>query len=381
MGLRTALRLVSATAELVPVPSPATVESMPAEIAAAFGMPAVGDDHVTRLEALSVPAVRRGRAIIAGTLGTLPLVALRAGTAERVRRALLEQPDPNTTAQYMLTYTLDDLLFYGVAWWQVTAREAVSVGLGYPTAARRLAPGQVSVEERTGVVRVDGVPVDDRDVIRFDGPDEGLLRHGARTLRTCLLLEEAVRRFARLDVPLGVLRQAEGSPAMTDEQVEGLLQAWEDARRRHTTAFLNKALTYESEQFDAERIQLAEARQYQNAEVARLLNLPGRYVGASEGDSLTYSNAESARRDLVDTSLAPWICAVEQRLTMPDVTPRGQLVRFDLSTFVRGDTATAMQAAEVAIRAGVLTAAEVRADLFNRPALPEQAAPPLEAQP
>lgn len=354
----------AAAAPLHVVPSPATVDTVPAAVAAAFGLPGLGDDYVTRDEAMSVPAVRRGRSIIAGTLGTLPLVALR-GSAERVDRPLLTQPDRHTTPQYHLTYTIDDLLFHGVAWWEVTERESVALGTGYPTHARRLPHSAVTLDSR-GDVRVYGQPVDDANLIRFDAPDEGILRHGGRTLRTCIMLEDAVRRFARLDVPLGALQAAEGAPELSAAQIEDLLDSWESARRKRTTAFLNRAVSYTPVQFDAQRIELAAARSYQNAEVARLMNLPGRYVGASEGDSMTYSNAESARRDLVDTSLAPWIAAIEQRLSMPDVTPHGQSVRFDLAAFVRGDTATAMATAQIAIAAGVLTADEVRAELFNR---------------
>lgn len=362
LGLATAAPL--ATASTTDFASPLTPEDMSPEIAAAFGMSAFGEDRVTRREAMSIPAMRRGRTVIAGTLGTMPLIALRDNT-ERVERPLLLQPDPDTTLQWMLTWTVDDLIFSGISWWQVTARDST----GYPISARRALPGTVSVAG--GEVRIDGYLVNNADVIRFDGPDEGVLAAG-RSLRTCLMLEEAVRRFARLDVPLGVLEQAEGAPNLADPEIDKLLDSWERYRQQRTTAYLNKALRYTPVVFDAQRIQLAEGRQYQNSEIARLLNLPGRYVGAGEGDSMTYSNAESARRDLVDLSLAPWITAIQQRLSMPDVTPRGQTVRLDTSGFVRGDTSTAMNAAKVAIDAGVLTPAEVRADLYSRPPLTEE---------
>lgn len=368
MGLLRALRLAESAAASAPLaasPVQGYPATLPPDVAAAFGVPQAGSDTVTREEAMSIPALRRGRSIICATLGTLPLIAVRPGTTEHVPRELLAQPDPDTTLQWQLTYTLDDLLFYGLSWWLVTGRDTQ----GYPRRAVRLAPHRVMVDIDRGTVTLDGRPVPDGDLLRFDGPDEGVLAHGGRTLRTCLQLDAAVRQFARLDVPLGVLEQADGSPSLTREEVEDLLDAWESSRRTHTTAFLNPAVRYQPIAFDAQRIQLAEARAYQNAEVARLLNLPGRYVGASDGDSMTYANTESARRDLVDTSLAPYIAAVEQRLSMGDVTPRGQTVRLDLTGFLRGDTATALGWATQAVALGAMTAAEVRTDLLNRPAL------------
>lgn len=357
----------------------AQVAHMPREVAQAFGIyPAA--DRIDRHAAMTIPGVRRGRQVIAGTIGSLPLVAVRTnpdGSVEHVDRPLLEQPDPNTTRQHVLTWTVDDLLFYGVSWWRVLDRD----DHGYPRRAERVGPERLRIDVHARRVFVDDRPVADTDLVRFDGPDEGVLTNGGRSLRTCLLLEDAVRRFARLDVPLGVLRLAEGAAELSDlpgsagdgtdrSEVDALLDSWEQARAERTTAFLNRAVEYDTVQLDAQRTQLAEARQYQLAEVARLLNLPARYVNAPDATGMTYSNVESQRRDLVDTTLAPYLAAVEQRLSLGDVTPRGTVVRVDLSTLLRGDTQAAVTVAEAALRMGAVTVAEVRTDYLGRPPLP-----------
>ena len=365
----------SASAELTVLPpvsgDVAQVSHLPAGVAQAFGINTT-TDKVSRDQAMTVPAVRRGRQVIAGTLGTAPLVCVRerAGKApERVVRPLLVQPDPNVTCAFTLTWTVDDLLFYGVAWWRVLARASD----GFPSQAERVAPHRVAIDTATGRVRIDGVTVADRDLIRFDGPDEGILKHGSRVLKTSLLLEEAVRRYARLDIPLGFLVDSEG--AMTTVEVQAFLDAWESARVARTTGYLPHGLDYKNPTFNAEQVQLGDARSFQAAEIARLMNLPASAVNAPTGDSLTYSTTESNRRELVDLTHAPFIAAIEQRLSMPDATPAGTKVRVDLSRFIRGDLKAVIETGAAAVTAGLMSVDEVRTQWLDLPPLTAQEGP------
>jgi hypothetical protein len=50
---------------------------------------------------------------------------------------------------------------------------------------------------------------------------------------------------------------------------------------------------------------------------------------------MTYMNAAQAKQDLIDYGAAPFIGAIEQTLSGPNVTPRGQLVRLDLNAWLR----------------------------------------------
>lgn len=372
-------------------PSPLTRLDLDPAIAAAFGLSA-DLDTITRTEAMRVPSVRRARATIAGTIGSMRWETRRGN--QRIDRPLIDHPDPNTTPQWLYTWTVDDLLFNGIAWWRVLDTDAQ----GYPTRVERVARERVMVSYADTMtprgrvpawrVYLDGREAGPEELIRFDGPDEGCLAYGASVLRTCVLLDQAVRRFARLDVPLGYLTPAEGAqelqtaagsagiPNDDRSEVDVLLDNWEDARAHRSTAFLNRALTYQTVQFDADRIQLAEARQYQAAEVARLMNLPPRYVNAPQASGMTYATTEGDRRDLLDTTLAQYIAAIAQRLSMPDVTPRGQSVGPDVASFLRGDTASVLAAAEVGIRSGVYDPNEIRTDWLGLQARPLPAAPP-----
>lgn len=392
MGLRQALRLSrtvstpdARAAVLLGGGDVAQVADLPSELATAFGIN-LASDTITRREAMSIPAMRQGRQQIAGTIGTLPLTALRTtnGTVESVDRQLLDQPDPNTTRQHVLTWTVDDLLFGGIAWWRITARDAQS----YPTQAERIPPGRWSIDyaEDGAHLTIDGQRVADREVIRFDGPDEGVLISGARTLRTCLQIDNAVRNA--IDVPFDLLKLAEGAAELDDtpgsgnpadesdtrSQVDLMLDSWKAKRALRSTAFLNRALDHETIQFDATRAQLAELRQAQAAEVARLLNLPPAGVNAPQASGMTYSNREVERSQLAD-ALTPFTTAIEQRLSQGDVTPRGQVVAFDLVKLTRGTLLDVVTAAEKAVPLGLLEANEIRTDYLGRPPLPADDTP------
>ena len=338
----------------------------PQEIAQAFGVN-TDLDHVTRKQAMTVPAVRQGRSVIAGKIGTAPLLCMRtrAGNSpERVDRPFFKQPDPNCTRAALLTWTVDDLVFLGVSYWIVTSRDAQ----GYPQTAVRVEASRVSINYADGTIRLDGKPVAPRDVIAFQGPDEGLLRHGARTLKTCLLLEEATRRAASADIPVGLFEDQVG--ALLEEEVTDFLTSWEAHRRARSTGYVPNGLKYVNPQADPEKLQLKDARAFQAAEVARLMNLPAYAINAPTNDSLTYATTESNRRDLVEITYAPFVACIEQRLSMGDVTPLGTEVHLDFSAFIRGDTKAVIETGAAAVAAKLMTVDEVRTQWLNLPPLP-----------
>jgi hypothetical protein len=84
-------------------------------------------------------------------------------------------------------------------------------------------------------------------------------------------------------------------------------------------------------------MQLAENRMGMASEIARLMNIPAWYLNA-EAASMTYTNVTSERRSLLDFSILPTLLKpIEQRLSMPDITPITQEVRFSLDEFLRGN--------------------------------------------
>lgn len=342
------------------------VASLPTEVAEAFGIN-TNSDVVTRKQAMTIPAVKQGRNVIAGKIGTAPLACTRtrAGkTPERVDRPFFNQPDPLHTLASTLTWTVDDLLFNGWSLWRVMTRDPQR----YPLTGERVAPWRISPTAEG--IRVDHVLVDQGDLILFEGPDEGLLKTSGRTLRTALMLEDTVRRAASADVPVGLFEDTVGQ--MLADEVEAFLATWEAHRKKRSTGYVPNGLKYVNPNADPEKLQLKDARAFQAAEVARALNLPAYAINAPTSDSLTYSTTESNRRDLVEITYAPFVAAIEGRLSMGDVTPLGTRVHLDFSAFIRGDLKNVIETGAAAVTAGLMTIDEVRTQWLQLPPLPDQ---------
>ena len=149
--------------------------SIPPEI---FGLSSYSDPiapvaKLTRLSARQVPAVKRARDIICGTLGGIPLQVINRDN-EVSSNALLDQPEDSVPRSVTLTRLFEDLLYDGVAWWKKSATDY----RGYPTKVERLDPARVSVQDDK--VYVDGRRVQYDSLIRFDSPNGALLADGAR---------------------------------------------------------------------------------------------------------------------------------------------------------------------------------------------------------
>jgi phage portal protein BeeE len=90
-----------------------------------------------------------------------------------------------------------------------------------------------------------------------------------------------------------------------------------------------------------------ESSQYLATEIARLMNVPAYYISADMNNSMTYQNIIDGRKEFVAYSLQPFLSAIENRLSMDDITRRGNVVRFALDeSFLRADTMARLLAIE-----------------------------------
>jgi len=179
-------------------------------------------------------------------------------------------------------------------------------------------------------------------VIRFYGPNPPLLVHAARAIRTCLTLDRTAAGYADEPIPLGYLTPRDGVRVDEDDaKITGLLDKWEANRRRRVWGFIGASLEAKALQFNAEQIQLSDQRQHAVLEIARAAGVDPEDLGVST-TSRTYQNAEQRRQDLLDFTLRPYMEAIETRLSMRDVTPRGYYVKTNLDAFLRSDTKTRM---------------------------------------
>lgn len=318
----------------------------------------------TRAMAMSVPAIARARNILCATAGSLEFYRYNEMTGAKISSTpLLYQPDPNSPRSTTWTWVYDSLFFYGGAYLEVLEQYAEDLR---PSRARWIDPLRVTpmLNWNNTIIEyymVDGTPVPERgpgSLIYIPGADEGLLARAGSTIRTAYELEQAARRAAAEPVPQTVLKNV--GVDQTAEKVTEVLNKWKQYRQQRATAYLAPGLEMQVIGFDPKSAQLVEARQYIAAELARACNIPAWYLGA-ETNSMTYSNIESERRSLVDLSMMPYLLKpVEDRLSMPDVSPRGIEVRADLAEFFRGTASERIDVISKMLEIGLISIDEAR---------------------
>lgn len=343
-----------------------TAEDIPATF---FGLsdyasPVAPAPRIDRRSALQVPAVKRARDLIAGTLATLPIDLYGPQNTQSVS-ALLDQPERGIPRSVTLARTYTDLLFDGVAWWYIPADGFA--WHGYPVSVKRLDPRSVSVSQVGNVVYTpkgnSGYAIEyleeDR-LIRFDSPNEPLLIAGARAIRTCLELDAAAAAYAQGRPPMDWFTASDGIDPGNDPDVTDFLTDWQQAREQRTTGYVPAGLKYNRDGFNPEQLQLAQARQHAVLEIARVAGVDAEDLGVST-TSRSYFNAQDRARQFIERTLRGYAVAVEERLSQTDVTPRGYHARTNFSDLLRTDDATRMSIAVQGAQNGVLSASEARA--------------------
>lgn len=326
--------------------------------------------RVSRREAMSVPAVKRGRDLIAGTLGTLPLNLIGPDNTP-TQWSLFDQPEVDVPRSITLINTFEDLLFEQVAWWKITA-----VGWhGKPVDVVRLEPRSVNVQQDLRVYEtVQGNQgmvtrwLPDELLIRFDGPTDPILVAGARAIRAALALDAAALRYSEGNQPLDFFTPADGFDPADDDDIISLLSDWKTARAAGVTGYVPAALKYNSAGWEPLKLQLAEARQHAVLELARLMGIDPEDFGVPT-TSRTYFNAFDRKQARIQDTLRQFVAAFEDRLSMNDVSPRGFKARLDFADMLRSDDATRMQVHDIALRIGAETPEEMR-QAEKKPALP-----------
>lgn len=310
---------------------------------------------ISRAAAITVPAVSAGRDLIVSTLAPLEL-QLRKGDTNQPLPSLLQRPDPRYTRYEWLAWVLDDLIFEGQSICRIRSRDFG----GFPSVLERIDPLELE-HVHDDVYRVDDDLVSAADLVRFGAGSDGIRYAGRRILRTALRLEQAARIDAETPIPPLILENS--GPDLSDTQRDSLLAGWRKARQASGggVGYLNQSLKATQLGWSSADRQLVEGRRYVAVEVARLLGIDAADLDAAmSGSSITYQNTVSQVRNRLQR-LAGYRAAIEQRLSMPDLTPRGYTVRIDTDPISTDELATRYAAYATAVSAGFLTVDEIRA--------------------
>lgn len=325
-----------------------------------YGLPTL-DDYIygraaiSRQEALAVPAVKRARDLICGGIGQFPLCLLDPDGKPQ-DWSLLSQPEAGIARSVSITRIVEDMLLTERAWWHVT-----HVGWhGKPAEVVRLTPETVTVVPQYVSYPYGQAKVwpEISGLIRIDSPNGGLLTASAG-IRAYIALARISMQAVDGAPPIDWFTAGDDSDDPEDDEVQDTLDDWATARRLRRTAFVPNHLKYNRDGFNPEQLQMSDAREFAITEIARLTGIDAEELSVST-TSRTYFNAQDRRRDRLESVLGPYMTAIEGRLTMEDVTPRGYRVVFDTSSYLRLDDQEAATTDAVLIAAHVLKPEEAR---------------------
>jgi len=296
-----------------------------------------------RNRAISVPTINRARDLMASVIGSMPLKMYtemwNGDDMEKVYlapRSWIRRPDPNVSFQFLMSWTLDDLMMYGRAFWYISSRTAD----GYPATFTRLPAGSITTTDQAGPVwfapssqvYFQGGEIDPANLVQFLSPAQGLIYSAPGAIETALKLEAARNRNASSSIPAGVLKQTGGEP-LSAQELADLASAFNSARATNQTAALNEYLSYTETNSTPDKMLLIEASQYQSLEMSRLANVPPYLVGVATG-AYSYQSSQQARADLYLFGVKLYADAIAGALSMDNVLPRGTYVCFDADEYL-----------------------------------------------
>lgn len=291
---------------------------------------------LTRAAAMKIPAVARARHLVCGAIANLPLTvwagAVRLeGDAEP---SWTYRTDYGLPPYHRLLWTVDDLIFTG---WSLWARQNGAESDG----ARPLAMTRVALERWrfTAAGTIETRQPDGRwmtahrdEVVLIPGAHEGILNFGATAIREAGDLATSAAKAAANPAAYINLHYT-GDEPLSREDRTALIDGWAAARRGENggVAYTNKWVEA-TEMGTHEAHLLTDGRNAAAVDMARLVSIPAAMVDATNaGASLTYETTEGRNGQFIDYGLSLYMDPITARLSMDDVVPRGQSVRFDTS--------------------------------------------------
>lgn len=318
---------------------------------------------VSRTAALSVATVAGARDVLTGRVSRCPIVELD-GSGKPVTRpsALLNQPERGTPRSQSMIRLLDALFFEGRAFWKILEWDAS----GFPSRVQFIPEHQAETNDAGQMIRAYGESVEPRASVRFDGPHNGLLNRGSDTIRRAIRINRAAAKAEDNPVPaLEIHNEGEDPPIAADGTggPKALVDRFIKARATSGVSYTSKGLKLNTHGQHPEALMI-DSRRAITLELLRHAGAganPEIVSAAIEGKSLNYTNQSSRESALIDNFLAPYMTAIEDRLSMDDMRPHGRTVRFDTDVLTRDDTATRYGNYKLAKELEIMTTEDIKA--------------------
>ena len=303
-------------------------------------------EGTARNRAMSVPTISRARDLMASVIGCMSLkqysLVWNGDEMEKLPQAprtWLNKIDPTNYNGFILSWTFDDLFFFGRAFWYVTSRTAD----GYPASYTRLPAAMIQTLDQSGPVWFapskqivfNGAEIDPANVVQFLSPIQGITYMSETAIATALKLEAARYRNSSSAIPAGILRQTGGEP-LSAQELADLAAAFNAARETNQTAALNEFVSYTETATSPDKMLLIESAEFQAMEMARLCNIPPYLAGISVG-SYSYQSSAESRMDLWTFGVRAYADCIAGTLSQNNILPNGTYVEFDVEQYLTGE--------------------------------------------
>ena len=303
-------------------------------------------EGTARNRAMSVPTISRARDLMASVIGCMNLkMYTEMWNGEEMEkmplapRTWLRRIDPTLPNNFILSWTFDDLFFFGRAFWYITSRTAD----GYPSSYTRLPAAMVQTLDQAGPVWFapskdivfNGGGLDPNDVVQFLSPIQGIIYMSETAVATALKLEGARYRNSSSAIPAGILRQTGGEP-LSAQELADLAAAFNAARETNQTAALNEFVTYTETLTSPDKMLLIDSAEFQGKELARLCNIP-MYLAGFDVGSYAYTSSAEARMDLWTFGVRAYADCIAGTLSQNNILPNGSYVEFDVEQYLTGE--------------------------------------------
>lgn len=302
-------------------------------------------EGVLRNNAMSVPTIARARDLIASVVSSTPLQMYKESWDEVEQdmvktylapRTWLAQPDPTIPYSTLMSWTFDDLFFFGKAIWFINSRTAD----GFPNSFQRLPASMVTFRDQAGPVFFapsqevffQGGRIEPENLVQFISPIQGIVYQSETSVQTAIRLEKARFRNATSTIPAGTLKITGGEP-LTDVEMQQLGAAFNAARENNQTAVISQDLDYIETKANPANMMLMEAANFQALEMARITNIPPYLAGIDIG-SYQYSSGKDSREQLYLFAARAYMDCIAQTLSMNNTLPIGTRVEFDIDDYL-----------------------------------------------
>jgi HK97 family phage portal protein len=338
---------------------------------------------VTETRSLTMPAVWRAVALLAGSIAGLPLHAYRQDGAARVPAGdnaqasrVLSDPHPDLTVFEWLELVVCHLALWGNAYLLIK-RDALTGRVLY---LLPIHPSQVQVgrrkSDRAKRYAVTGPLPDgsagrvlgDLDVLHIPGFGyDGIcgvspIRAARQGVALALAAEEfGGKLFGSGSLATGILQTEQ---RLTQGQADRLSDRWNEKRTglgsAHGTIVLDKGVKFTQLTIPPEDAQFLESRSFQVSEIARMFGVPPHMLMDTAKSTSWGTGIEQQTIGFVTYTLRPWLARIEHRLTRL-LRPDTVYVRFSLEGLLRGDSAQRAAFYTSMFNIGALSTNEIRA--------------------